>query len=54
MRNIWTIPFNNNYYICWKDKQGKTQHRPMTDAEDRAYFTSKDPERTLNELLDNR
>jgi len=51
MRNIWTIPFNNKYYICWKDKSGPVQHRPMTDEEDRKYFTSQDPERTLNELL---
>lgn len=47
----WIIPFNNTYYLCWKDENGKPRHRQMTDEEERKYFSADDQERVLNEML---
>lgn len=47
----WTIPFNNTVYVCWRDKANKPHYRPMTEEEDKQYFTSPNKEKFLNELL---
>lgn len=50
-KSAWLIPFNNQYYLCWTDKSGQRRNRPLTNEEDKQYFTSPEPERVLNELL---
>lgn len=51
MSNPWTIPFNNTNYVCWKDKNNTPRYRMLTPEEERAYFTSSDKEKYLNDLL---
>lgn len=52
--NAWTIPFENTNYLCWKDKKGTPQHRPMTAEEEQAYFIAQNKEKFLDDLLNKR
>ena len=49
--DAWTIPFNGVNYVCWKDRGNNVQHRKLTEAEERAYFTSNDKDKYLDDLL---
>ena len=49
--NPWTIPFEGINYVCWTDRRNKRRSRQMTPDEERAYFTSKNKDTYLYELL---
>jgi hypothetical protein len=48
---VFTIPFNNITYVCWRDENNTPKYRPLSKEEDQEYFTSKDPTQVLLKLI---
>lgn len=47
---VWTIPLEGTTYVCWI-KNGEVDNRPLSLEEENEYFSSRDKDRFLNELL---
>jgi hypothetical protein len=50
INNPWTIPFDGETYVCWKDNE-EPKYRKLTNREEKDYFDSSNKEGYLHAIL---
>lgn len=50
VKDVWTIPFDGEKYLCWETQKGTIFNKVLTLEEDKKVFTSDNIESALREL----